>query len=158
MLEHPRRILNSGACSLAVYARVLKRSTVQVHTLESSLGNEHLNASLFPSFPSAADFPIPLVEEEPESLSRLPAHNSQPDLSVGLVRRGTSPMLGMKRNPTSVIGPPAAQIRQSSLGIPTARKRQSLIGAASSHGRLFKVLGDFFILAGRTEDASVWCV
>jgi hypothetical protein len=98
------------------------------------------------------------VDEEPESLSRLSAHNSQPELSVGLVRRGTSPMLGMKRNPTSVVGPPAAQLRQSSLGVPTSRKRQSLIGAASSHGRLFKVLGDFFTLAGRTEDATVWWV
>lgn len=101
---------------------------------------------------------MPLVDEEPESSLRLPAHSSQPELSIGLVRRGTSPMLGMKRNPTSVVGPSTSQLRQSSLGIPTSRKRQSLIGAASSHGRLFKVLGDFFTLAGRTEDASVWCV
>jgi hypothetical protein len=97
------------------------------------------------------------MDEEPESLLRLPAHNSQPELSVGLIRRGTSPILGAKRNPTPV-GLPTAQMRQSSLGVPPSRKRQSLIGAASSHGRLFKVLGDFFILAGRTEDASVWCV
>jgi hypothetical protein len=48
--------------------------------------------------------------------------------------------------------------RQSTLNVPMARKRQSLIGAASSHGRLFKVLGDLFILAGRTEDASIWYV
>lgn len=137
-------------------SNILAEFSTVATTLESSLGNEHLNASLFPSFPSATDFPIPLVDEEPESLSRLSAHNSQPELSVGLVRRGTSPMLGMKRNPTSVVGPPAAQLRQSSLGVPTSRKRQSLIGAASSHGRLFKVLGDFFTLAGRTEDATVW--
>ena len=26
----------------------------------------------------------------------------------------------------------------------------------SSHGRLFKVLGDLFLLAGRTTDASIW--
>lgn len=38
------------------------------------------------------------------------------------------------------------------------RKRQSHVGATSSHGRLFKVLGDLFVLAGRLEDASVWCV
>lgn len=101
---------------------------------------------------------MPLVDEEPESISRLQAHSSQPELSAGLVRRGTSPMLGMKRSQASVVGPPAVQMRQSSLGLPTSRKRQSLIGAASSHGRLFKVLGDFFTLAGRTEDASVWCV
>lgn len=69
-------------------------------------------------------------------------------------------MLGPKRNPPAGAGPPMQLFRQSSLGVPTVtvRKRQSLIGAASSHGRLFKLLGDFFILAGRTEDASVWCV
>ena len=67
-------------------------------------------------------------------------------------------MLGPKRNPPPGAGPPMPLLRQSSLGVPPARKRQSLIGAASSHGRLFKLLGDLFILAGRTEDASVWCV
>jgi hypothetical protein len=60
-------------------------------------------------------------------------------------------MLGMKRNPTSVVGQSAAAMRQSSLGIQSARKRQSLIGAASSHGRLFKVLGDFFTLLGERK-------
>jgi hypothetical protein len=131
---------------------------LQVNTLESSFGNEYLNSSLFPTLPSAADFPMPLVDEEPDALSRLPSHNSQPELSAGLIRRGTSPMLGPKRNPPPGAGPPMPLLRQSSLGVPPARKRQSLIGAASSHGRLFKLLGDFFILAGRTEDASVWCV
>jgi hypothetical protein len=96
--------------------------------------------------------------DEPESLSRLPAHNSQPDLSTGLIRRGTSPMLGPKRNPPAGAGPPMPPIRQSSLGVAATRKRQTLIGAASSHGRLYKLLGDFFILSGRTEDASIWCV
>ena len=99
-----------------------------------------------------------LVDEGPESLSRLPSHNSQPELSAGPIRRGTSPMLGPKRNPPTGAGVPMQLFRQSSLGVPPARKRQTLIGAASSHGRLFKVLGDLFILAGRTEDASVWCV
>jgi hypothetical protein len=97
-----------------------------------------------------------LVDDELESFSRLPSHNSQPELSAGLIRRGTSPMLGPKRNPPGGAGPPMP-FRQSSLGVPTVRKRQSLIGAASSHGRLFKLLGDFFILAGRTEDATIWC-
>ncbi|KAH9996824.1 transport protein Trs120 or TRAPPC9 TRAPP II complex subunit-domain-containing protein [Russula vinacea] len=110
--------------------------------------NEYLNGSLFPTLPSAADFPMPLVDEEPESLFRLPSHNSQPSF--------LGPMLGAKRNPSSVAGQTTASMRQSSLGPPTARKRQTIIGAASSHGRLFKVLGDLFLLAGRTEDASVW--
>jgi trafficking protein particle complex subunit 9 len=151
-------VVRADYWSPAIYSTVLKKSTVQINTLESSLGNEYLNGSLFPTLPSVADFPMPLVDEEPESLFRLPSHNSQPELSLGLIRRGTSPMLGAKRNPSSVAGQTTASMRQSSLGPPTARKRQTIIGAASSHGRLFKVLGDLFLLAGRTEDASVWCV
>jgi hypothetical protein len=38
------------------------------------------------------------------------------------------------------------------------KKRASAIGAVSSHGRLYKVLGDFFLLAGRTEEAMMWFV
>ncbi|KAI0306435.1 TRAPP II complex [Multifurca ochricompacta] len=125
-------------------------------TLESSLGNEYLNASLFPSLPSLADFPQPLVDDEPESLLRLSSHNSQPELSPGPLRRGSTPILGMKRNASAGAGSPMASVRQNTLNVPITRKRQSLIGATSSHGRLFKVLGDFFMLAGRTEDASVW--
>jgi hypothetical protein len=48
--------------------------------------------------------------------------------------------------------------RQSSLGPSVVKKRASAIGAVSSHGRLYKVLGDFFLLAGRTEEAAVWFV
>ena len=101
---------------------------------------------------------MPLVDEDPDSFTRLSSHNSQPELSAGIIRRGTSPMLGPKRNPPTGAGPPTQLFRQSSLGVPHVRKRQSHLGAASSHGRLFKLLGDFFVLAGRTEDASVWCV
>lgn len=47
--------------------------------------------------------------------------------------------------------------RQSTLGLPpAAKKRSSGIGVASSPGRLFKVFGDFFLLAGRTADADIW--
>jgi len=113
---------------------------------------------MFPFLPSVSDFPRPLVDDEPEHLSRLPSHNSQPELSPVPNRRVTTPILGMKRNPSVGPASPMALGRQSTLNVPMARKRQSLIGAASSHGRLFKVLGDLFVLAGRIEDAPVWCV
>ncbi|KAI9507373.1 transport protein Trs120 or TRAPPC9 TRAPP II complex subunit-domain-containing protein [Russula earlei] len=134
-------------------SNILAEFSTVVNTLESSLGNEYLNASLFPSLPSASDLPMPLVNEEREPLARLPSHNSQPELSAGVFRKGTPPISGVKRNPSTAVGSP---IRQSSLGVATVRKRHSFIGAASSHGRLFKVLGDLFLLAGRTDDASVW--
>ncbi|EGN95949.1 hypothetical protein SERLA73DRAFT_111910 [Serpula lacrymans var. lacrymans S7.3] len=52
--------------------------------------------------------------------------------------------------------PSTSTSRQSTLGVPPAKKRQSAIGASSSHGRLYKVLADFFLLSGRTEDAALW--
>ncbi|KAH9180692.1 TRAPP II complex [Lactarius sanguifluus] len=128
----------------------------RVNTLESPLGNEYLNATLFPFLPSASDFPRQLVDDEPERLSRVPSHNNQSEHSPVPTRRVSTPILGMKRNPSTGPSSPMASARQSTLNVPMARKRQSLIGAASSHGRLFKVLGDLFILAGRTEDASIW--
>lgn len=142
----------------ALHVRVLTKSTAQITTLESPLGNEFLNASLFPSLPSAADLPKPLVDDDLESFLRLPSHSSQPELSLAPVRRVSTPILGTKRISSAGAVPPIGPARQTTLGVPTSRKRQSLIGAASSHGRLFKVLGDFFILAGRTEDATIWCV
>jgi hypothetical protein len=54
----------------------------------------------------------------------------------------------MKRNSSS--GP------NYRLGVQPQKKRLSTIGAASSHARLYKMLGDFFLLAGRTEDSTIW--
>lgn len=79
-----------------------------------------------------------------DSFPQLSSHNSQPEL----IRASSTPPV-FKRNST---------FRQSTLGVTPPKKRSSGIGAASSHGRLTKVLGDFFLLAGRTEDAYVWYV
>jgi hypothetical protein len=113
-----------------------------VQTLESPLGNEYLNATLLPTLPSPSDLPSSLGNNKRDSLPPLPSHNNVAELSVT-----PSPMAGM---------------RSSSYGAPTTssgqgvKKRQTAIGVASSHGRLFKVLGDFFLLAGKTEDAVIW--
>ncbi|KAF9075275.1 TRAPP II complex [Rhodocollybia butyracea] len=110
---------------------------VLIQRLESPLGNEYLNASLFPTLPALTDIPPSL--EKKDSLPPIPSHNSQPEISKSALSK-VAP--SMKRN--------------SSLGVPTVRKRISGIGAASSHGRLFKIMADFFLLAGRTEDAMIW--
>lgn len=86
-----------------------------------------------------------------------PSYSSQPELeSSGLATSG----IQIKRSSTAGPGNShtASLIRQSTLGPPAVRKRISAVGAVSSHGRLYKVLGDFFLLAGRTEDASLWSV
>jgi hypothetical protein len=122
---------------------------LQVQNLESPVGNEYLNSGLFATLlpsqlPSALD-----MEQRSESP---PLTHSQPELStISNLRKSST----LKR--TSSAGPALPSLRQSTLSAPASgKKRTSAIGAASSHGRLFKVLGDVFLLAGRTEDAVVW--
>jgi hypothetical protein len=117
--------------------------------MESPLGNEYLNASLMPILPPLSDIPLPL--DRGDSAIQLTSHNSQPEMSRASFNLTAPPP--MKRNVSS--GP---AFRQASLGIQAPKKRLSTIGTSSSHGRLYKVLGDFFLLAGRIEDATIWCV
>ncbi|KAI0818742.1 transport protein Trs120 or TRAPPC9 TRAPP II complex subunit-domain-containing protein [Irpex lacteus] len=153
-----------------------------VQALESPLGNEYLNAALFPLLPPASSMPLPLSSSSHtstsdslnipmrSSLPPLPHPSSQPDLntSSSLLRSKTPTPLTMKRNSSIGPGPPTSPYRQASLPLQSSvngglgmggmggKKKVTAIGAVSSHGRLFKVLGDFFLLAGRTMDASVW--
>jgi trafficking protein particle complex subunit 9 len=126
-----------------------------VTTLETPVGNEYLNSTLFPVVPTSSELPASLVNEYRNSIQ---ANGSQSDLNGASVSRRGS--LQLKRpastGPGGVVSPTKDSFRQSTLmGNAPARKRLG-IGAASSHGRLFKVLGDLFLLAGRTEDAVVW--
>lgn len=121
----------------------------QVQNLESPIGNEYLNSGLLatllpPQLPSVLD-----LEQRSESP---PSNQSQPELAtISNLRKSST----LKR--TSSAGPVLPSLRQSTLSTPApGKKRTSGIGAASSHGRLFKVLGDMFLLAGRAEDAVVW--
>ncbi|KAJ7285808.1 TRAPP II complex [Mycena rebaudengoi] len=128
-------------------SHVLGEFGVLVQALESPAGNEHLNSALLPMLPPP-DLPQALDNSRKrDSLPPLPKHNSQPDIRPAF-NLASAP--NMKRNSSGTV------FRQSTLGVAPVKKRLSSIGVASSHGRLFKVLGDFFLLAGRTEDAAVW--
>lgn len=82
------------------------------------------------------------------------AQHSQPELGATHVSRAHT---NVALNRTSSSSSGVLPVRSSTLGVPGSRaKRNSAIGVASSPGRLYKVLGDFFLLAGRTEDASIW--
>jgi hypothetical protein len=102
-----------------------------------------LNAALFPSLPSPSE---QLSFDETSRRESLLSPNNQPELGV------TATSKTLKRNSSASAG-----IRQQTLNIPPINKRTSF-GVASGHGRLFKVLGDFFLLAGKTEDAAIWYV
>ncbi|KAI0928535.1 hypothetical protein AcW1_005748 [Taiwanofungus camphoratus] len=143
--------LVAGLCS-----HILGEFATMMESLESPLGNEYLNATLFPVLPPPSEMPKFLdIEDNPrDSLPPLPSHNSQPELIIPVgTSRAKSPLTTLKRAST---GPGLVPSRHASLPVPTTRKRQNIIGAASSHGRLFKVLGDLFLLAGRLEDSAVW--
>ncbi|KAJ4474536.1 TRAPP II complex [Lentinula lateritia] len=131
------RKLHIGTLLGEICSKIFGEFGVLIQRLESPLGNEYLNASLFPSLPLLTDLPPSLGSKD--TLPPLPSHSSQPEISKSALSK-VAP--AMKRN--------------SSLGVPTVRKRLSAIGAASSHGRLFKVMADLFLLAGRTEDALIW--
>ena len=121
---------------------------IQVEALENPLGNEYLNASLMPILPPLSELPSPLT-----SLigpPTLPSFSSTPDVSRTSFSRSPAPSI--KRNASATSAP----ARQSTLSVQTQKKRASLIGTSSPDSRLYKMLGDFFLLAGRVEDALVW--
>lgn len=131
-----------------------------MQSLETPLGNEYLNSTLFPTLPPPSELPKPLDMDgiSRSSLPPLPLQHSQPELATGssILRSITPSTLSVKRNSSIGPGLSGSPYRHSSLPLQTAKKRQTAIGAVSSHGRLFKVLGDLFLLAGRTTDATIW--
>ncbi|KAI0322235.1 TRAPP II complex [Amylostereum chailletii] len=131
-------------------SNILGEFSTVMQTLETPFGNEYLNATLFPSLPSTSDMPRPLTDD---GHNVLPSFNSQPELLSGS-RRHSALLPHVQRTASTGPGMLTPTQRQSAMGVP--RNRLSGIGATSSHGRLFKVLGDLFLLAGRIEDASVW--
>lgn len=124
----------------------------QVEALENPLGNEYLNASIMPSLPPLSELPSSLssLARNDNSLNSS-SYNSSTDIARTSFSLGSVPNL--KRN-TSITA--AANSRQGTLGVQAQKKRMSTIGTSSSHGRLYKMLGDFFLLAGRIEDAMIW--
>lgn len=108
---------------------------------------------MMPVLPPFSELPSPLDSlSGPDQAPRFPSYNSQPDVSRPSFTLSSAPSL--RRNPSSTGAGP----QQPSLGIQAQKKRLSTIGVSSSHGRLYKVLGDFFLMAGRTEDAMIWYI
>lgn len=112
-----------------------------------------MNSTLFPTLPSPSEIPLYLSSSGNAGFQSNPTYSSQPELDSS----GLSAPSMIKRSSTA--GPMSSLTqRQSSLGPSVVKKRANAIGAVSSHGRLYKVLGDLFLLAGRTEEAAVWFV
>lgn len=106
-----------------------------------------------PLLPPLSDLPSPLnsLSKNEESPPSLASRSSQPDVSKPFTLNAVPTL---KRHSSTT----TTNTRQTNLAVQTQKKRLSTIGISSSHGRLYKTLGDFFLLAGRTEDAMIWCV
>uniref|UniRef100_A0A8H8CM97 Transport protein particle subunit trs120 n=1 Tax=Psilocybe cubensis TaxID=181762 RepID=A0A8H8CM97_PSICU len=146
------RKLHIGTLLGVLCSQILTEFGVLVQALETPLGNEYLNASLMPFLPPVAELPSSLNSfSRTESSPSINSHNSSPDISRSSFSLAAAPAI--KRNASSANSSTA---RQSTLGVQAQKKRLSTIGTSSSHGRLYKMLGDFFLLSGRTEDATIW--
>ena len=122
--------------------------------LETVPGSQALNSGLLASVPNfvAARRVAEASNDQPHIISQHSFPNSATNLSSPLdVSR-----LPLKRSST---GPAVNSANsRSSLGAATAKKRQSTLPATTTHARLYKVLGDLFLLSGRMMDATVWYV
>ncbi|KAH7914700.1 TRAPP II complex [Hygrophoropsis aurantiaca] len=130
-----------------------------VNVLETPLGNEYLNSTLFPTLPTSSQMPPPLDSDSKFDLPpHLMSHSSQSEIGFSTLNAPSNFILKRNSSATPGVNPSTSMNpnRQSTLSIPPVKKRPSAVGAASPHGRLYKVLADFFLLAGRTEDATLW--
>jgi hypothetical protein len=123
--------------------------------LETPIGNEALNATLFGELPGASDpaSPTEMSDIRPTSQPTLPTQKAHADLLNTSQSRDTPPVV-LKRS--STFGPGSMPTRNSTLLQPAMRKRASAASSSASAARLYKVLGDLFLLSGRTMDATIW--
>lgn len=120
--------------------------------LETPIGNDSLNTSLFGDLPGTGDLvpPTEMLDSKTSSQPILSSQQTHTDLANALQTRD----LSLKRS--STLGPGSMPTRNSTLIQSTQKRRASGMGSTASAGRLYKVLGDLFLLAGRTMDASIW--
>lgn len=155
MLQHPRRIFRPCTYAFALFALCL--SPFQARIVESTTGMESLNANLFPTMTSLSDHQPPHDSpiSSPHSLpSTLITTTSSNQSDVTYPRSSTPTRRSLTVDPTR----PTIPSRNVSLAAAvTAKsvKRPSVLTVPPT-GRLFKFLGDLFLLAGRCADAGVW--
>ncbi|KIJ44069.1 hypothetical protein M422DRAFT_252562 [Sphaerobolus stellatus SS14] len=107
-----------------------------LRTLESSAGIETINSYLFPI------------------MSNLSDSQSRPSISLSEEQRSSTPSVIR----SSIYGPGrSVPSRAVSMMSPSSKASHRHSGmSVPPTGRLFKILGDLFLLAGRNSDAAVW--
>ena len=99
-----------------------------------------------PSLPPLSELPSPLSSLEK---NQVPGSSSAGyDSSKSTFTLSSAPAL--KRNSTI-----PSNVR-SDFGNQVSKKRVSAVGVSSSHGRLSKLYGDFYLLGGNIDKATKW--
>jgi trafficking protein particle complex subunit 9 len=155
VLQHPRRVFR--ACTYALTVLTFCLILFQARTIESTTGMESLNTNLFPSVTSFSD-QRKSYESPTSSSHSLPptpttiSNNSHTDMGH---HRSSTP--AGRRSSTFDPTRPNVPTRHVSLAATVTSKsvRQSGLTVPPT-GRLFKFLGDLYLLAGRCSDAGIW--
>ncbi|KAI5122948.1 hypothetical protein M0805_006829 [Coniferiporia weirii] len=148
-----------GTLLAELCSNILGEFSVIVKALESQSGSESLNAGLFARLPDYRNpRSTPDRHEDYRSSQEITALHSLPDTSRSdpAFRSNDHSRFNLKRASTLGPGTVGNTGRNSQLLAPSPKKRQSAVGAGTTHARLYKVLGDLFLLAGRTMDAIIW--
>ncbi|EJD06035.1 Trs120-domain-containing protein [Fomitiporia mediterranea MF3/22] len=143
-----------GTLLAELCSNILGEFSMMIKTLESSAGTDALNAGLLARMPLYKSSRASLDAQDagrPSSVAS-PLHTLPEN---GLSTRQSDPRLNMKR--ASTLGPGIGGTSNRSSQQMVQSKRQGTLSSSSTkHARLYKVLGDLFLLAGRTMDASIW--
>ncbi|KAH8117559.1 Trs120-domain-containing protein [Phellopilus nigrolimitatus] len=148
-----------GTLLAELCSNILGEFSIMVKALESPSGSESLNTGIFARLPDYKNVRTSLDGHEGyRSPHNMEALHSFPEIlgSSSTFRNNDPSKLPLKRASTLGPGIVGANNRNSTLLIPSTKKRQSGVSAGTAHARLYKVLGDLFLLAGRIMDASIW--
>lgn len=129
--------------------------------METPKGWEVLHSSLFPSFPVELNdkppLPLKIVLESPGNSidagtrTVISATHSAPTLP--------SDSFSSIRSSSPLTRSSSSSSNRSSLLMSATKKRQSVLsGNGPPSARLSKLLGDFYLLSGRLNDATTWYV
>ncbi|KZT42062.1 hypothetical protein SISSUDRAFT_980977 [Sistotremastrum suecicum HHB10207 ss-3] len=146
-----------GTLIAELCSRILSGFSDLTQSLEVEAALESLNTTLFPAFPYTVSSP---VEER-----SIPMNPQQDGLKIIVdpPRPPSAPinpstLRPLAPSPLNITRSASTPNRQSTLTVNTTnnKNRNSGLNQLLSHGRLYKTLGDLFLLAGRTSDASIW--
>lgn len=143
-------------------SNIVGEFTGLIRALETQHGMDSLAAQALPSFPSASHgelngnrASLPPLTESPRQSVELSSGNRR----SSLVRPRTTSIPHSSSQPDVAhksISPQPGAMKRSSTQIGTLKQARRATTLMVSNGRLYKVFGDLFLLAGQLDQANVW--